>query len=394
MKRLLNFVQLCILAQFIIFGSSFIFAQAPVIIDIESGMNRPGNLVLSDITDDIQYIPLETNEYNLIGYVNKLKFNNQYIFVQDANPVSLHVFDFYGKYIRKIGTHGRGPNEYNYLNDFAISSFKPQVWLLTFTPYKLLEYNLKGVFVQQIEYSMSDNYNRIESLFNDKYLIMRTNSFGNTPFTFSIFSDDIKLLKSAVKPEQFKYSGNVTSSKNNFWFYVFNNNYYAKENVLNDTLYRISTSLEFLPQYVFDSGKYKQTMDFRENFMEYYKRKDLKYIIHNTIFETSKYLIYSYMFNMKTRFDYYDKTIKKSFAFKTKGIPNDLDGGIDFVPEYQKNELIIGYVNVLELKEYVASEDFKNSTPKYPEKKKQLEKLANSLNENDNPVLMLIKLKE
>ena len=32
--------------------------------------------------------------------------------------------------------------------------------------------------------------------------------------------------------------------------------------------------------------------------------------------------------------------------------------------------------------------------PKYPEKKKQLEKLANSLNENDNPVLMLVKLKE
>ena len=31
---------------------------------------------------------------------------------------------------------------------------------------------------------------------------------------------------------------------------------------------------------------------------------------------------------------------------------------------------------------------------KYPEKKKQLEQLANSLDENDNPVLMLVKLKE
>jgi len=31
---------------------------------------------------------------------------------------------------------------------------------------------------------------------------------------------------------------------------------------------------------------------------------------------------------------------------------------------------------------------------KHPEKKKELEKLANSLDENDNPVLMLVKLKE
>lgn len=369
-------------------------AQSPVIIDIESGMNRPGNLVLSDIADDIQYIPLETYEYNLIDYVNKLKFNDQYIFVQDANPPSIHVFTHNGKYIRKIGTHGRGPNEYNYLNDFAISSFKPHVWLLTSNPYKIMEYNINGSFVQQIEYLMSDNYNSIESLFNDKYLIMQTNSFGNTPFTFSIFSDDGYHFKSAVKPGQFKYSGNVSSSKNNFWFYIFNNNYYVKENVLNDTLYRISSSLEFLPQYIFNSGKYKQTLDFRQNFTEYFKRKDLKYIIHNTIFETSKVLIYSYMFNMKTRFDYYDKTLKKSFAFKTKGIPNDLDGGIVFVPEYQINDMIIGYVNVFELKQYITSGAFKNSTPKYPEKKKELEKLANSLNENDNPVLMLVKLKE
>ena len=35
----------------------------------------------------------------------------------------------------------------------------------------------------------------------------------------------------------------------------------------------------------------------------------------------------------------------------------------------------------------------KKITPKYSEKKKALEKLANSLDENDNPVLMIVKLK-
>jgi hypothetical protein len=380
--------------QFIICGSSIVFAQVPEIINIESGMNNPGNLVLSDIAYEIKYIPLETDEYNLIGNVNKIKFNDDYIFVQDGNPPSLHVFDHNGKYIRKIGKHGRGPNEFSYLNDFTFSNIKPRVWLLTSIPYKIIEYNLNGSFVKQIEYSMSDNYNRIEFLFNNKYLIMRTNSFGNTPFTFSIFSEDGKHLKNAILPEQFEYSGSVSSSKNNFWFNVFNNNCYVMDNVLNDTLYRISSSLEFLPKYIFDSGKYRQTLDFRQNFTEYYKRKDLNYIIHNTFFETSKVLIYCYLFKMNSRLNYYDKTLKKSYTFKNKGIPNDLDGGFDFIPEFQINDLIIGYISVLELKDYVASDIFKNSTPKYPEKKKELERLAKSLDENDNPVLMLVKLKE
>ncbi len=388
----LNFVKIYFFILLIVCDNFTLLSQVPEVINVESGMNNPGHLVLSDIAYDIQYIPLETNEYNLIGNVNKIKFNGKYFFVQDANPPSLHVFDQKGKYIRKIGKHGRGPNEYNYLNDFTFSNKKPQVWLLTSIPYKIMEYNLNGDFVKQIEYSTLDNYNRIESLLNDKYLIMRTNSFGNTPFTFGIFSEDGTLLKNVIKPEQFKYTGGVSSSKNNFWFYVFNNNCYVKENVLNDTLYRISTSLEFLPKYIFDSGKYKQTMDFRQNFSEYYKRKDLNYIIHNSFFETSTVLIYSYLFNMNTRLDYYDKTIKKSFNLK--GITNDLDGGLDFVPEYQINNLIIGYASVFELKDYIASDIFKNSTTKNPEKKKELETLANSLDENDNPVLILIKLKE
>ncbi|NMB52333.1 MAG: hypothetical protein GX999_08410, partial [Bacteroidales bacterium] len=45
------------------------------------------------------------------------------------------------------------------------------------------------------------------------------------------------------------------------------------------------------------------------------------------------------------------------------------------------------------LKEYVSSDEFKNINPKYPEKKKKLEKFANGLNEFDNPVLMFLTLR-
>jgi hypothetical protein len=52
------------------------------------------------------------------------------------------------------------------------------------------------------------------------------------------------------------------------------------------------------------------------------------------------------------------------------------------------------YVNVKQLKEHIASNDFKNGLTKYPEKKKELEKLADSLKETDNHILMIVKLKK
>ncbi|HQB37467.1 MAG TPA: hypothetical protein PLI41_07990, partial [Bacteroidales bacterium] len=58
------------------------------------------------------------------------------------------------------------------------------------------------------------------------------------------------------------------------------------------------------------------------------------------------------------------------------------------------NKTVISWIDANKLKEYIASENFKNSKPLYPEKKKELEKLANSLKETDNPVLVLVSLKK
>ncbi|MBK7479971.1 MAG: hypothetical protein IPI69_09835 [Bacteroidales bacterium] len=78
-----------------------------------------------------------------------------------------------------------------------------------------------------------------------------------------------------------------------------------------------------------------------------------------------------------------------------EGIINDLDGGVNILPLTIKDDnTIIGWVDAIKLKAHVASETFKNSSPKYPEKKKKLEKLAGSLKETDNPVLMMVRLKD
>ncbi len=121
--------------------------------------------------------------------------------------------------------------------------------------------------------------------------------------------------------------------------------------------------------------------------------------------ETKTYLISRYNYKGKFAYLFLDKnSLKTSVCYyewkrdEKGGIPNNFDGGLSFSPDtyFEENgdEYLAGTIQPFELKAHVASDAFKNSTPKYPEKKKQLEQLANSLDENDNPVLMLVKLKE
>ena len=75
----------------------------------------------------------------------------------------------------------------------------------------------------------------------------------------------------------------------------------------------------------------------------------------------------------------------------TTGLYNDIDAGPRFLPHKQINDsTMVMWVDAKQLKEHVASDDFKNNNPKYPEKKEELEKLAGGLTEFDNPVLMFV----
>jgi hypothetical protein len=55
---------------------------------------------------------------------------------------------------------------------------------------------------------------------------------------------------------------------------------------------------------------------------------------------------------------------------------------------------MVMWVNAAELKAHVASDDFRNNVPKYPDKKQKLEELANKLSVTDNPVLMFVTFKK
>jgi len=73
-----------------------------------------------DVVKDIEFVPLEMTDESIVGGVSGIKFYKNYMIFYDYQTKSIFIFDDKGKYIRKISRVGRGPGEYNDINDFCV----------------------------------------------------------------------------------------------------------------------------------------------------------------------------------------------------------------------------------------------------------------------------------
>ena len=166
-----------------------------------------------------------------------------------------------------------------------------------------------------------------------------------------------------------------------------------------DTVYGYE-NMDFKPHLVIEVGKRLVTPKARSENDIHFLRNN--YITPLNLFEFGDYVYYEYYYERilgKNTLIYgfigSKKTDFQAFINAEQGLINDLDGGPDIWPKTTKDDnTIITWINALKLKDYITSETFKNSKPKYPEKKKELEKLANKLKETDNPVLVIISLRK
>jgi hypothetical protein len=77
---------------------------------------------------DVSYTILETNKASIIGSIDKVIVDGEYIFILDRTLSStLFMFSKNGKYITKITKIGEGPNEIIHPYDFDVDRKNKQV---------------------------------------------------------------------------------------------------------------------------------------------------------------------------------------------------------------------------------------------------------------------------
>ena len=347
---------------------------------------------------DIEYIPLETNEESLISGAanlldrNKLVIGERYFLIRRFSTILAFQTD--GKFITRIGTIGRGPNEFTAAHDVNINETCQDIYLLARWQKKFFIYSENGKLIRtfQIPFSPSE-FHFVE----DKILCYSENHMGDIQNSFTLIDTTGSVIKYFPNKYPIKYHNAYFISGENL-FYRFDNKLFKKE-VYSDTIYLYDNE-NFTPHMVIQVGEKLLSSKARTEFDTFYLAEN--YIIPLNLFEFGDYVYYEFVYRFVIPNDVlifsFIGSKKSDFQvlFNTgEGIINDLDGGPNIIPRTIKdNSTIIGWVDALKLKTHVTSEVFQNSTPKYPEKKEELENLANSLKETDNPVLMLITLKK
>jgi hypothetical protein len=88
----------------------------------------------------------------------------------------------------------------------------------------------------------------------------------------------------------------------------------------------------------------------------------------------------------------FDKTTGEVSGLGEEGLINDIDGGISFFPQQIEDDgTMLMWLQAEDFKEKILSSDYEQQKAKYGDKFEKVHKLASSLLDDDNPVLILVK---
>jgi len=314
---------------------------------------------LSDVAEKVTMVPLETNDACLMSFISRVIVTKDYYFVLSSD---LFQFDKKGNFIRQIGEQGRGPNEYIRINSIAVNEEEQTVFMATGE--KLITYNFEG------EIKKSTTFNKFvkfmtfagEELFvisAEMGIGQANNKFKNEAKLYKVGSNlsikDSLVVKSIELKKQtgsFNPGAQYISDlgEDQYLYYPT----LIKESIIRDTLYRINNS--------------KLGPFLKLNF----KRKKNKHLLFKNVFRSKSFLFSEYNYNRKQYFFCYDFNTQKQMNMKN-GFDDDI--------------LKTGSAKLLPL-------DIKSGLMYFVKDAYQVSEIIEGVEENDNPVFMVVKLKE
>jgi len=369
-------------------------------IKYEELLKEKRTIGLSQLMTTVDYVKLETNSACMINRGAKYLFTDSLIFVSNRD----HVLKFSrtGKFLKKIGSPGRGPGEIDRIAEMSLIPERRTV--LTYYYKKLSYFSFDGKFVKSVNTGPEFWLKVME---DGRYIVYDQGFRGKEEYTFRLtneHNDTISVIKN-----HFKWVNNTGATfgfVSDYFqpFYNYRNKTFFKA-LYNDTVYFINQN-NIEPYYYVNLGKYKLPDELRPEYLvplgkgELYDDNCDKYYYCNVLEAGDNIFLESLNYKKNIHnFFLYDKEINNGYLLvdknvKSTGIVNDYDGGLDFWPAGSVNDKqVFMPMNITTLKSKLEQIKSNNKSIKFPEKNQQLIKIISQTDITDNPILMIVTLK-
>ncbi len=374
-------------------------------VGITEAFQKNEEVNLSEIADgEIEYIQLDSEKDHLLAQNPHFYLNGNEIIAFAKNQI--YVFDrLTGKFLREIGHYGNDPGGYKkVLQSFAFDEEKKLIYTGGWDPSSYFRYKTSGEF-----------YDKVFSHQNDIEPDMAKNIFGEIVTSIAPLNDtcfvgyvwningkqEAKLIVSnennhriKIFPQYKRFDYDI--NRDGISVFSWNAKYYRLNQELHfferftDTIFTVSVDT-LQAKYVLHKGKTENAN--ATNFTN--EKGEVAYLLVENIFESNRFLFFKIRkplenFESEDYYGIFDKTNQSTRVSKNmEGIENDVDNFIPFkfISANQNNE-IIGYRDAYEVKLW-----FDENPEKAAKLPPNLQKLK-VINETDNPVVMIAKLKE
>ncbi|WP_106832273.1 6-bladed beta-propeller [Parabacteroides pacaensis] len=385
------------------------------VIHVEEAYQNPVQLTLSDLGDDLEYIPLETTDSSIVAIssVTTMAVSDKLIII-GARNVPLKAFDKKsGRYIGQIGSIGGGPTEYPNGTNFQIDPKTNKIYVRV-TNNKYQCYDASGKFLKTVTWDELAKGVAVTPYFLEDQLY----SYVNIPTNFTTVLSYLYNLQTGEKIDSLRWKeelpekgckilvplagseifggrallGQLDNEKwtygnqKNTGYWYLNNRLYMK-NVYCDTVFTVKGFDNLKPRMIFDMGKLG-------GFTRYEKSDAMtnKFII-TRVLETENIIYFTMMKNLfdlqgwqkgmynPPYYGVYNKQTGLTKIMEGGAIKNNVEGlpGFTVYNTSTKGELVVCLQSgdLMEAREKIPASE-------QPEWLKQLK-------EEDNPVILLIQ---
>lgn len=264
---------------------------------IKATLNDAKTLRASDCFEEISYIPLETSDDFLLGYIGRMQIEGDSIYFLSGK--SVYGFDLNtGKGIINLSKLGNGPGEYKSLFDFIVDKNTRNIELLDNNGKKIFVYDSKGNF----QYSLNLPFMPFAFLKKTSGLYCFYNNNLKSEISSSKIVDyDVESQK--IRKEYFPINDMMAE-----YFFLGNEKIFNESSKRLychispvDTIYKYSEELGFIPSFHLDFMEHAAPSSFYEeryrdimDFSEAADKNDYIYALSNFAVNGNDDIMFSY----------------------------------------------------------------------------------------------------